>query len=71
MHLLKVAHGVMEVYSRENVPTINNCYVKPLCNKSRDPFSPKDVVLEGQMFIVHSRHQDYVTLLGRENVSVY
>jgi hypothetical protein len=68
---IKSSHEVMEAYLRENVPTIEDFYVGPLCNKPRDPFSPKDDVVEGQMLIVQSPNQDCVIWLGREKGSVY
>jgi hypothetical protein len=38
---------IMKAYLRENVSTIEDCYVGPQCNKPRDAFSLKDDVLEG------------------------
>jgi hypothetical protein len=49
---IKFSHETMKVYFRENVPTIEDFYVGPLCNKPSDPLSPKDNVVEGQMLIV-------------------
>jgi len=67
----KSSHEVMETYLRENSSTIEDCYVGPLCNKPKDPFSPMDDAVGVQILIVQSPKQDCVILLGRENGSVY
>lgn len=55
---IKYAHEVMEAYLKENAPTIEDCYVGPLCNNPGVLFSPNDVV-EGYMLIVQSLDWDY------------
>ena len=36
---IKTTHEVMEACLRENVPTIQECYIGPLCSKSTNAFS--------------------------------
>jgi hypothetical protein len=43
---------IIESYLRNNVHTIDDHYVEPLCKKSRVELSPKENVVEGQMLIV-------------------
>ena len=63
---IKDAHEDMEAYLRENVPTINDCYIGPLCNKPIDVFYLRDNVIEGQMLMVQSLNPYCAIWLGRE-----
>jgi hypothetical protein len=38
----------MESYLRDNVHTIEDHYIGPLCNKPIDEFSPREDVVEGK-----------------------
>ena len=44
----------MEAYLRDNVTTIEDCYVGPQSSKRRYAFNPKLDVVKGQMVIVQS-----------------
>jgi hypothetical protein len=63
---IESSHEFMEVYLRENVPITEDCYIGPLCNMPRNPFSSKDGVVEGKMLIVQSPHKYCVIWLCRK-----
>lgn len=56
---------------KEDIPITENCYISPLCNKPRDPFSRKNDVTYWQKQIVQSPNQDYVICLSREREFFY
>ena len=61
----------MEEYLRENVPTIEDCYVGSRCSKPRDKSSPQADVVEGQMVILHSLEVDCAIWLGMVEGSIH
>lgn len=65
------SHDVMEAYLRENVPTIEDYYVGPLCSRPKDDFSSKEDIVEGQMLIVRSPDLDCAIWLGMARGSVH